>query len=153
MLKSARLYYFSPTGGTKTLGERLCASLAQDVSEVNLALPLQSTEVGDAGLVVAAAPVFGGRIPPFAAEKLRQLEGKGRAAAALAVFGNRAYDDALCELCDILEQRGFRVAAAGAFNAQHSIVPEVGTGRPDAQDEQELETFARAVLHSIYHIL
>lgn len=46
---------------------------------------------------------------------------------------------------DILIQGGFTVIASAAFVAQHSIVPEVGAGRPDAEDIKEIRTFAEAV--------
>ena len=49
---------------------------------------------------------------------------------------------------DILIQGGFTVIASAAFVAQHSIVPEVGAGRPDAEDIKEIRTFAEAVKSS-----
>lgn len=49
---------------------------------------------------------------------------------------------------DILIQDGFTVIASAAFVAQHSIVPEVGAGRPDAEDIKEIRTFAEAVKRS-----
>lgn len=49
---------------------------------------------------------------------------------------------------DILIQGGFTVIASAAFVAQHSIVPEVGAGRPDAEDIKEIRAFAEAVKNS-----
>ena len=81
----------------------------------------------------------------MAAEKLRTLNGKGKKAVAVAVYGNRAYEDALLELKDILEECGFEVTAAAALVAQHSMVPEVGAGRPDEEDQKEILELGRKV--------
>ena len=55
----------------------------------------------------------------------------------------------MLEMNDLLEERGFRVIASGAFIAQHSIVNIVGRGRPDARDMEEIQKFAEKVLHKI----
>ena len=61
---------------------------------------------------------------------------------AIAVYGNRDYDDALLELSDILSKNGFQVLSAGAFIAQHSIFPKVGAHRPDTEDFHQMNVFA-----------
>ncbi len=43
---------------------------------------------------------------------------------------------------DILQKQGFKVIAAGAFLAEHSIFPSVGAGRPDGQDKEAMAGFA-----------
>ena len=62
------------------------------------------------------------------------------------VYGTRAYEDALLELNDIMREKGFQVVASAALIARHSIVPEVGKGRPDGQDREEILSFAKKVL-------
>ena len=64
-------------------------------------------------------------IPSVVREKIKTLAGEGKKAVTIAVYGNRAYEDALLEMNDILIQGGFTVIASAAFVAQHSIVPEV----------------------------
>lgn len=149
MLNVAELYYFSPTGGTKKVAESFCREISRDVRMTDLGS--RNAVIGKASEapVVVAAPVFGGRIPQVAAQKLNLLEGGGRKAVVLAVYGNRAYEDALLELKDIMTEKGFQVIAAGAFVAQHSIVPEVGKGRPDEKDLAQLREFAARVLEKI----
>ncbi len=149
MLKMTELYYFSPTGGTKKAGESFCADIAETVRTINLGAQNKAPENPASELVVAAAPVFGGRIPAAAAEKLRMLDGTGKKAVTLAVYGVRAYEDALLELNDIMTERGFQVIASAALVAQHSIVPEVGKGRPDTQDIAEIRDFAEKVLDKL----
>ncbi len=149
MLDKIDLYYLSPTGGTKRTGEILCKGLAEAVRPVDLGDREKAVETPESGTVVAAVPVFGGRIPAVAARRLRQLEGSGKKAVTLAVYGTRAYEDALLELNDLMEERGFKVIASAALVAQHSIVPEVGRGRPDGRDETEILAFAEKVLKKL----
>lgn len=89
--------------------------------------------VGPDEILLAAVPVFGGRVPAAALERLSALKGSGQSAVAVAVYGNRAFDDALPELKDALEANGFHVAAAGAFAVEHSIARPIATGRHDAR--------------------
>lgn len=146
MLNTAELYYFSPTGGTKKAGEIFCQGISENVKIVDLGLRDRAAEKPESELVVVAAPVFGGRIPAIVADKLGELDGNGKWAVTLAVYGNRAYEDALLELNNVIEQRGFKVVASAALVAQHSIVEEVGKGRPDEQDRRSILGFAGKVL-------
>ncbi len=140
-------YYFSPTGGTKRTGELFCKALFPAYRSVNLARGFDTAV--DADAVVFAVPVFGGRIPAFVETQLRRLSGSGTPCVNLAVYGNRHYDDALLEMNQLAQELGFRVVAAAALIAQHSIVPEAGAGRPDARDVQEIEAFAAAVAEKL----
>ncbi len=135
MHKNDNLYCFSPTGGTLKVAEALHNQLKNKTD-----------------ITVVAAPVYGGRIPALVVEELSKLEGKGRKAVALVVYGVRAYDDALLELTDTLKAQGFQVIAAGAFVARHSIVPEVGMGRPNEQDIADIETFAQKILDKLEQV-
>lgn len=149
MFDKTKLYYFSPTGGTKKAGEIFCKGISENVKFVNLGLRDQAVEQPQGELAVVAAPVFGGRIPTIVAEKLGELDGKGKKAVTLAVYGVRAYEDALLELNDVMENQGFQVVASAALVAQHSIVPEVGKGRPDQQDQKEILDFTKKALDKI----
>ena len=131
--------YFSPTGGTKKAAFYLAESLGKEVKEVDLSAPdFNGAEFKKDDLVIVAAPAFGGRIPALMAERLKCTAGKGAAAVTAAVYGNRAYEDALVELNDALEEQGFEPFASAAVLAEHSMVREVAAGRPDAKDHEEL---------------
>ncbi len=149
MLNKTELYYFSPTGGTRRAGEIFCRGISEEVKLVNLGLRDKRIEKSGSGLAVIALPVFGGRLPSVAVEKLKELDGTGKKAVTLVVYGNRAYEDALLELNNTVEARGFQIAASAALIAQHSIVPKVGKGRPDEQDQESILKFARKVLDKI----
>ncbi|MEE1196557.1 MAG: EFR1 family ferrodoxin [Lachnospiraceae bacterium] len=145
MANTVQLYYFSPTGGTKKAGTAFCEAVCKDYKMINLAEKTDCVEQPSADLVVFAAPVYAGRIPEFVTEKMKKLDGTGKKAVTLAVYGVRAYEDALLEMNDVAKACGFEVIASGAFIAQHSIVPEVGAGRPDARDIDEIQDFAKKV--------
>jgi ferredoxin len=92
--------------------------------------------------VIVGVPVYGGRLPEIAARRLKKLHGRHTPAIILVTYGNRAYDDALIELQDILEEQGFCPIAGAAVPAQHSIVTKIAAERPDASDIAKLKAFA-----------
>lgn len=94
---------------------------------------------------IIAVPVFGGRIPAVAIDRFKLLDGMGKRVVTLAVYGTRAYEDALLELNHTAEESGFEIVASAALIARHSIVPVVGEGRPDAVDAEDIQTFAKKV--------
>lgn len=142
-------YYFSPTGGTRKVADGFVKAFGEAAEEMDLGNkePIGEEIKGD--ILLAAAPVFGGRIPALVSEKLGKLNGTGKKAVSLAVYGTRAYEDALLELNEVLEKRGFQVIASGAFIAHHSMAPQVGEGRPDEKDMQEIKEFAEKVLEKL----
>lgn len=149
MLNQTELYYFSPTGGTKMLGEMVCAGISANVDFVDLGRPGGEVKQPESEVAVFAAPVFAGRIPAVVEERLAEVDGRGKKAVTLAVYGNRAYEDALLELNRVVEARGFSVAASAALVTRHSIVPEVAKDRPDRQDREEIADFAGKVLKKL----
>lgn len=142
------VYYFSPTGGTKKVSRIFAAAMEKDVIWHDLGSKEAIAKKPESEMVVVAAPVFGGRIPSVVREKIETLSGAGKKAATIVVYGNRAYDDALLEVNDLLIKCGFTVIASGAFVAQHSMAPEVGAGRPDEEDMNDIHKFAEAVKNS-----
>lgn len=149
MLHTVDLYYFSPTGGTRQVGEIFCKGISGHVESIDLGCRDAQAAQPKGELVVIAAPVYGGRVPALAVERLKSLKGEGKQAVTLAVYGTRAYEDALLELNQAAEGSGFRIAASAALVARHSIVPEVGAGRPDEVDREEILVFAGKVLEKI----
>jgi len=137
--------YFSPAGTTKAVVDEISKAFFGQKNEFNLMWdPLdEETIITSSTLAIVAMPVFSGRIPALCAEKLANLKGKNTPAVAVVTYGNREYEDALLELKNILEGNGFVLLGAAAVATQHSIYPQVGTGRPDAQDRRAITTFAR----------
>lgn len=138
--------FFSPTGGTKKVADCLCRGFDGDIKEVDLSL----RELGEVNMTaddtaVVAVPSFSGRVPAFAVEALKKINSNGASAVSVVVYGNRAYDDTLIELQDVLLDLGFKFKAAVAAVAEHSIMHCYGTGRPDASDIAELEEFSAKI--------
>ncbi len=138
--------YFSATDTTRRCVEKVFLGLgAEPTQEINLAdgFDVELPELSADDVVVVGAPVYGGRLPEPVADALKRIKGNETTAIAVVVYGNRDYDDALLEMTDILHDAGCRIVGAGAFIAQHSIFPKVGTSRPDLTDEHILAAFGR----------
>lgn len=90
-------------------------------------------------------PSFGGRAPAVAIERLKRIAGNGARCTLVCVYGNRAYEDTLVEMEDAAKECGFRVIAAVAAVAEHSILPQYAAGRPDTSDKKQLADFAARI--------
>ena len=93
-------------------------------------------------VVVFGVPVIAGRVPNVLLGFLDTLDGGGAAAIPVVLYGNRDFDDALIELRNILESKGFHTFAAGAFIGEHSFSRTLAKGRPDAADLMIAEELA-----------
>ncbi len=144
--------FFSPTGNTKAIVSMVGEALGERGIRVDLSDPAAdfsqfSFGAGDACLI--GVPSFGGRVPAPALERLRSLDG-GQAQAVLVVtYGNRAYEDTLLELADAAKESGFHVAAAVAAVAEHSIMHQFATGRPDDQDKASIRAFSERIAEAL----
>lgn len=136
---------FSPTGGTQRVADAISSGML--VSTVDLCAPVEELPLFTP--LMAVMPVYGGRLPVVAVERLRRIRGNGQAAVAVVVYGNRAYEDALLELKNELTACGFRVVAAAAFIAEHSIVRTIAAGRPNAEDLATAADFGKALAAKI----
>lgn len=144
--------YFSATYTTHRIVGHLAKRLSDNVTECDITNEDPSKEIliPKDEVIIVGIPVYAGRVPELAVERIRKFKGEGTPAIAVAVYGNRDYDDALLELSDLLSDNGFQVISAGAFIAQHSIFPKVGAQRPDAEDYHQINVFAdesNKVLH------
>ena len=143
--------FFSPTGGTKKVAEILGDAIhaEQTIDFTPASVKLDSITPGASDVCMITVPSFGGRIPFSATDKLKTFKASGAKAIIVTTFGNRAIDDTLLEMKDILSQNGFCCIAAIEAVTEHSFVRKFGAGRPDAQDQSELQTFAAAILQRI----
>ena len=138
--------HFSPTGGTRKVADAIAAGFNTPVAEIDLTRADSAVTVGDNDALMAVLPVYAGRVPQISLERLSALRGAGQKAVAVVVYGNREYEDALLETKDALEANGFRVIAAAAFIAEHSIVRSIANCRPDAEDEALCRQFAADIM-------
>jgi len=130
---------FSPTGGTRKAASRLASAFGES-EFIDLSKPAASAlSLKKEDIAIVAVPSFGGRIPPVAAERIAALSGNGARAVLVSVYGNRASEDTLIELYDLLTAGGFRCCAGVEAIAEHSIARQFAAGRPDADDCAQLE--------------
>lgn len=152
MLNKVTQVYFSPSGKSEEVCNLVRENVEIETSEdIDLLRQktIDKTQFSDEELVIVSIPVFGGRLPKVAAEKVKLLKGNNTPAIAIVVFGNRAYEDAMIELTDIMTENGFNVYGAGAFIARHSIIPEVAKNRPDEVDKKVIKSFTEKCLSKI----
>lgn len=143
---------FSSTDGTDKAAQCPAEEPGQEIKTVDLTdadADFTSVSLSEGDICVAAVPSFGGRAPKTAAERPEKIKGGTAAAIAVAVYGNRAYDDTLLELKNILKDCGFRCTAAVAAVAEHSIIHKFAAGRPDKKDMEQLKEFARRIRRKI----
>ena len=138
--------HFSPTGGTKKIADAIAAGFNIPIEEMDLTKADSAVTLGENDALMAVLPVYAGRVPQISLERLAALKGNGQKAVAVVVYGNREYEDALLETRDALEANGFRVVAAAAFIAEHSIVRSIANRRPDGADEALCRQFAADVM-------
>lgn len=139
---------FSPTGGTQKVATLLTDALEGEAVHIDLTDSKQdfdTIQLTQDDVAVISVPSYGGRVPAVAVERLMMLNGQGAWAVLVCVYGNRAYEDTLVELEDAAKQAGFQVIAAVSAVAEHSIARQFASGRPDAQDAQQLIAFAKQI--------
>ncbi len=154
-LIKVRLVYFSPTGtGRKTIME-IAKGMSLDTEVIDLTPPdtdLELHKLGTDELAIFSIPVYGGRVPLTALERLEAVRGESTPAVLVALYGNRAYEDALLELHNKTTEMGFKTIAAAAFIGQHSFDTQetpIATGRPDLEDLKKAHKFGADVLNKI----
>jgi len=141
--------YFSPTGTTRTVTRAVSRGFGRKSGgdlDLTQGIPQESPRFSKEDLVIIGMPVYSGRLPKVAAERLQSLQGRETPAVAIVVYGNRAYDDALVELCDLCASQGFQIVAAGALVGEHSFSSAerpIAPNRPDPQDVGQAEYFGR----------
>lgn len=139
---------FSPTGGTRKVSELLISAWTEnwntvDISDMKFEGEGYSFKQEDTVLI--AIPSYGGRVPATATRRISNLHGNGAKAVLVCVYGNRAYEDTLVELKDIVTEAGFKVTAAVAAVAEHSIMRQFAAGRPDIEDKRVLKDYAEKI--------
>ena len=139
--RNPHLYFFSPTGGTQRVAGLFAENLnaADACTDITVHAEAKTFSADDCLLVFF--PVYGGRVPGPCLARMRALRGTDTPAVLVAVFGNRAVDDALLEMRDTLTPLGFRVIAAAEVIAPHSVNTDIAAGRPDAADRAKIEGF------------
>jgi len=143
------IVYFSPTHTTRQVLEGIANGLnSNPVKHIDLTLSSSVWEAAPDEITLFGVPVYGGRVPAEATKRLKQIKGNQTPAVVVVVYGNRAYEDALLELRDIVTEQGFVPVAAAAFIGEHSYTTTdypIATGRPDTNDLQKAAAFGARI--------
>ncbi|MCP4112670.1 MAG: ferredoxin [Desulfobacteraceae bacterium] len=159
-IQSLKLVCFSPTGTTKAIVQGVARGINQSTVELtDITKPdarKQQLQTSENELLVVAVPVYMGRVPALLSEWLNAIEARNTPAVCVVVYGNRAYEDALLELKDILTKRGCIPIAGAAYIGEHSFSSSelpASEGRPDASDLNHAELFGRKIDEKLQSVL
>lgn len=144
---------FSPNGLTRQLTWRIAYKLGHlvhnsTIVDWDFTLPSRrATPFSTTGKdwVIVGLPVYAGRLPNLLLPYLNSWAGNGAIAVPIVTFGNRSYGNALIELKELLELKGFTIAGAAAFVAEHSFAPSLAKGRPNSSDFHQADQLADKV--------
>ncbi len=151
-IKSLKLVCFSPTGTTRAIVQGIARGINQGTGELtDITTPdARKTQIqaSEEELLIIGVPVYMGRVPALITEWLHTIKARNTPAVCVVVYGNRAYDDALLELKDILTKCGCVPVAGAAYIGEHSFSSsEIPTaeGRPDKSDLRQAESFGQKI--------
>jgi len=158
VIKQISTMYFSASDTTKkvvsAIGRKLSQNIDKEMSINNIDFTLpkvreKSVSFTNQDILIIGVPVYAGRVPNVLLSYLNSITGNGGLAIPVVVYGNRNYDDALIELKDILELKGFKVIGAGAFIGEHSFSKTLAKNRPDEEDMDIAADFANQIYAKI----
>ncbi|MGE5409934.1 MAG: EFR1 family ferrodoxin [Clostridiales bacterium] len=158
-IKSVKLVCFSPTGTTKTIIQ----SVARGINNSNIELlditcPRErerQLQTYEDELLIVGVPVYLGRVPAIVSEWLQGIKAYSTPVVCVVVYGNRAYENALLELKDILTKCGCKAVAGAAYIGEHSFSSKetpIAEFRPDKEDLSHAELFGRNIKEKLMAI-
>lgn len=146
-------FSFSPTGTSAKILKGIVKGISDVTSfpcahsDLTFVSPDEDRFGGD-DIVIVSAPVYGGKISPLVKQRLAGVVGNGARCVVVAVYGNRAFEQALVDMGGFMSDHGFRVCGGGAFIGEHSystVDTPIAMGRPDAQDMADALDFGREI--------
>ena len=141
--------FFSPSGTTKQVVGQIAGNFEGTAEEYDLLNFSSEKQFSQDDLVIVGLPIFAGRLPKTASERLSKLKGNDTPAIAIANYGNANIGDALLELRDILVENNFNIIGAGTTVSHHSIFSNVAIGRPDESDIEKINDFSRKCMEKL----
>ncbi len=148
-MKEVYQMFFSPTHTSATIADAIGEALtAEPRTVVDLTYRVEREISVENGIAVIAVPVYGGRVAETAKKRLKSIRGVHSEAVVVVLYGNRDYEDALLELCDLAAEQGFRPIAAAAFIGEHSFSRKdrpITAKRPDLSDIEIAHRFGKEI--------
>jgi ferredoxin/protein involved in ribonucleotide reduction len=142
--------YWSASGNTRrvvtVLGQALAQRLGVPYSDIDFTLPAarkQDYSFSATDFVIAGAPTYAGKLPnKILPDFATHLIGGHTPCAAVVTYGNRSFDNALAELCAVLQKDEFLPVSAVTVPCRHAFTDALANGRPDEKDVTALAAFA-----------
>lgn len=145
--------FFSPTDTSRIIAnavtDEISSALNAQYATVNVTSESRDrVDVGPDDLVILTAPVYGGHMAPIAKSRMDIINGSRTKCVLIAVYGNRAFENALADMAEFASDHSLRPIAAGAFVGEHSYSSAdtpIATGRPDTEDLRTAVEFGRGI--------
>ena len=115
---SVTAIYFSPTDTSRKGVHAIAKTLSGHFNEIDMTCKACEAQFTSDDVVVFGAPVYGGRLFKGFVKRLAEVKGDNTLCIVTVTYGNRDYDDALLEFCDLLTSKGFIPVAAAAAAAE-----------------------------------
>ena len=147
-IKKVSAIYFSPTGTTESVIKHIMAGLdiQQEIIDIT---PYENRNrtysFSENDLVIIGIPVYGGRVPITAEERINLLSGNNTPIVLIATYGNIHYSNTLFELGSIVAAKGFITIGAAAIVSEHNVISGIAVGRPNARDISEVLSFIKRI--------
>ena len=138
MIPTVHLIYFSPTGTTKTIVTGVAEGLAaQETVHHDMTKPGSSRDtLLHSGIAVIGLPVYAGRVPETCLQRLSTFQAEKIPTVLVALYGNRAYEDALVELRDLVSEPGISGYRCGSFHRRAFLRDGGLSGSPRTSGQQ-----------------
>ena len=157
-METLSLIYYSPTGTTRKIVREIGQNLGLKLISENNSTENKTETIPKTSnncLTIIGMPVYSGRLPITVIESLKKLQSNQSPAVIVVVYGNRAYEDSLLELKEIVSDCGFKIIAGAAFIGEHSystIEKPIAKNRPDEQDLEKCRDFARMITEKLKEV-
>lgn len=140
--------YFSPSGTTEKIVNEVAKNFNMNRENYDL-LSFDSEKNFNNELVIFGIPVFDGRIPKLACERLSKMKGNNTKAIVILNYGNMDYGDALLELTELLKENNFQIVGVATTVSQNSLFNQIGHNRPDERDLEKINEFSQKIVEKL----
>ena len=147
--------YFSPTRTTKSVLQTMLSQFDFPKIEIDLT-PYENRNneylFGESDLVIMGVPVYGGRVPSTAENRIRLMKGYNTPIVLVVTYGNVHHAGSINELQQLVCANGFIPIAAAAIVSEHNVTKGIATGRPNEQDFKEMNAFIRQINEKVSYL-
>lgn len=139
--KTVQSVYYTASGTTRKIFDAIAKGSGLEVLD---SVDLSKSETRESfdgkvkgDLLLVGSPVYIGTVPSIALGAFSKLQGEGRWAVPVGIYGTRSAGDYVPELAGLLRRCGFKILGGAEFVAEHSWAHKMapaGIGRPDDKD-------------------